>query len=501
MDPDIKPRDYQIADLGFHIANPKSLNLSDPGTGKTPTACWLAWYHWAKHARKTWWTMPKSLMKKNKRELLRFTDFTDEDVVILESDHRKIKKNDPGSTPVKQRMKRVKKLTGRLNPDGSKEYDLVDEPEYVVDLIALHSEAKVFISTFKFGANHWKYMLDTVPEIQLFMVDELHMGYGGPESAQTESFYFINRHCPCFMGMTGTLVDGRLDSAFPAIHTIEPRYYGGYRGFVKEHAGWINDYGKVEYWINEDKVRQILERHAVRHSFEEVYGEEPVFFGGPNGTIKPVLVEMGPKMREKYDEFHEQAMLELENGDIISGALPGVATIRATQIMSHPETMGLAEGEIPGKDQKLAEYAVEGRPMLVFAALQPEQERCKKVLEAEGLRVGLINANVTGATRNRIDEDFRSGKLDAIVASGPTAGVGWNWERADHVIFVSVDYKDVNAIQAYRRASRGTRTTVLRVTFLEYEDSIDRRKFDILHEKSVLANKVDPSRKVLEFTR
>src|SRR6478736_2321161 len=105
MDPNVKPRPYQIQDLAFHIAHPKSMNLSDPGTGKTPTACWLAWYHWSKFQRKTWWTMPKSLMKKNKEELLRFTDFTEDDIVILDSDHRKMKKSDPGTMPMKQRMK------------------------------------------------------------------------------------------------------------------------------------------------------------------------------------------------------------------------------------------------------------------------------------------------------------------------------------------------------------------------------------------------------------
>lgn len=488
---DWKPRQYQIDDLAFHIRNPKSLNLSDPGCGKTPTACWLAWYRWTKNGVRTWWTMPKSLLKKNLREMLRFTDFKPEDVVILESDHRKLKKSDRG-VPTKQRMRRVKVFSGRMNPDGSEEWYYDEQGETVVDLIALHKEAKVFITTFKFGSLHYAHMIDTIPTINNFMVDEIHMGYGGPESAQTASFYWIMKHCDYFMGMTGTLVDGRLDSAFPAIHVIEPRYYGGYGGFKREHAGWINDYGKVEWWKNEEKVRQILERHSVRHSFEEVYGDEPVHF-------ETVTIPMGPLMREDYEKFHDQAMLELDNGDIISGALPGVATIRATQIMSHPETMGIAKGEMPGKDEALAAYGVEGRPMLVFAALQPEQERCKKVLEDQGLRVGLINANVSAKERNKIDEAFVAGELDAIVGSGPTVAVGYNWERADHVVFVSVDYKDTNALQAYRRASRGTRTSVLRVTFLAYEESIDQRKFAILTEKSVMANKVDPSRKVLHF--
>lgn len=192
-------------------------------------------------------------------------------------------------------------------------------------------------------------------------------------------------------------------------------------------------------------------------------------------------------------------MLELEDAEFLDGTLPGVATIRARQILAHPETMGLAKGETTGKDEVLARYAVEGRPMLVFAALKPEQERCLKVLKEAGLRAALINSDVTTPERNEIDRAFRAGELDAIVGSGPTVAVGYNWERADHVIFVSIDYKDTNILQAYRRASRGSRTTTLRVTFLQYEDSIDQRQYEIVRKKSELANKVDPSRKVLEI--
>src|SRR3546814_5339695 len=70
--------------------------------------------------------------------------------------------------------------------------------------------------------------------------------------------------------------------------------------------------------------------------------------------------------------------------------------------------MGLAKGEVTGKDKLLAAYATEGRPMLVFAQLQPEQERCVKVLEEQGLRVGLINANVSLKQRNKRSEEHTS---------------------------------------------------------------------------------------------
>jgi hypothetical protein len=548
-------RDYQVKDLAFHIAHPKSLNESDPGTGKTPTACVLFYYWWARKRGRTVWAMPKSLMEKNRAELLRFSDFAKEDVVILESDFAPLTKSYSGPTFIRQKKISAfrcypldgptkptnsyvlqqqnpgvtlieveddptlgrkyrplgKKVPWAANepegilvrvlngPDGNPLKDKVYEPEEAIDLIkspkadGKHvTDPKVFICTFAFLRNNWERLLETWPDIKMYGIDELHMGYSTPSSEQTSSFYRVADHCEGLLAMTGTLIDGRLDSAFPVIHAIEPRYYGGLPGFIHEHAAWINDYGKVESWKNEEKLKAILARHSVKHSFEEVYGEEPVHF-------ETVLLEMLPEQRAQYDLFHEQAMLELEDGRVLDGSLPGVAVIRATQIMAHPETMSLAKGEVTAKDKKLMEYAVEGRPMLVFSAAVAEQERCVKRLEECGLRVGLINNSVSSKARGAIDRDFREGKLDAIVGSGPTVAVGYNWERADHVVGVSWDYKDVNFVQAYRRASRGTRTTVLRVTTLAYEDSIDIRKMDILASKSQLANKVDETRKVLSF--
>lgn len=34
---------------------------------------------------------------------------------------------------------------------------------------------------------------------------------------------------------TGTLIDGKLNSAYPAIRAIEPRYYWDYKQFLRAH--------------------------------------------------------------------------------------------------------------------------------------------------------------------------------------------------------------------------------------------------------------------------
>lgn len=551
-------RDKQIEQLSFYIANPKCLDLSDPGTGKTPPCCVYAYWNWARQNKKTIWPQPKSLLKKNLREMLRFTDFknTDptgntvdldnDDVVILTTDHLPMTKSWTG--PTLQRTKTVRswpvtvKLTGEVTdtytlrkragkavgffyavegtwvqlngtkrveggpcpglevlptfgPDGvtPKRADFA-EHEVVRDMIAAAKNAKVFICTFAFMSEHWQRLIDTVPELDLLLVDELHMpgGYSTPGTKATESFFWMNKHCSRFVGMTGTLINGRLDSAYPAISVIEPRYYGSLQGFYHQHAAVVDDYDRVILWKNEEHLKKIIQRHSIARTFAEVYGEEDVAFFTE-------FVDIAEGLRGEYDKFHEQAMLELESGEMLDGTLPGVALIRARQIMAHPETMGLAKGEQTGKDERLETHLREGKKCLVFASLKPEQRRILELCRSLGLRAELINSDTSGARRAAIDEMAQRGELDVIVGSGPTVAVGYNWEMFDHVIFVSIDYLDTNILQAYRRADRGGRTSTLRVTFLQYRDSIDQRMYQINKVKSQLANRVDPNRRIIEF--
>lgn len=531
-------REKQIEQLAYYIANPKCLDTSHPGTGKTPPVCVYAYWNYVKQGKKTLWTMPKSLLKKNLKEMLRFTDFKPEDVVILRSDRTPLTKDwtgptlvgdkrkrgwevtldgyktntvelrekagvplnfvyGPDETPLNKPSKNGKKLVvePKLGPDDKPVVVLFTEEEEFKDLIKANANAKVFITTFKFGANHWERLLEVAPDIDLFLVDELHMpgGYSTPETKTTESFFWINRHVSRFVGMTGTIINGRLDSAFPALHVIEPRYYGSLQGFMFEHAAVVDDYGRVIVWKNESKLRQILERHSIQRTFEEVYGKEDVVFFTE-------YADLSEEIEPLYTQFHEQAMLELEDGRVLDGSMAGVAVIRARQILSHPETMFPNAPQWTPKDERIQIHLAEGKKTLIFSSLKPEQERLVRLAEDMGLRAGLVNSDVTGKARERVDEMAQEGLLDVIVASGPTAAVGFNWEMFDVVIFASVDFMDTNVLQAYRRASRGTRTSTLRVIFLRYRDTVEDRMYAILTQKSQLANLVDPSRPVLTFT-
>jgi SNF2 family DNA or RNA helicase len=137
----------------------------------------------------------------------------------------------------------------------------------------------------------------------------------------------------------------------------------------------------------------------------------------------------------------------------------------------------------------------------VFATLKPEQNRIRAVLEREGLRVAMINGDVSMSKRAEIDAKFQRGEIDWIVASPATAGVGFNWQRAAVVVFTSPSYMDDEIVQAYRRAIRGIRETPLPIYLPQYTGTVEDRILEIVEEKSRLAAKVDPTREPLTGLR
>ncbi|WP_222875348.1 helicase-related protein [Terrihabitans soli] len=411
--------------------------------------------------------MPKSLFRKNFDELLRFTNFTPDQICILDGTPAQIAKK-------------------------------------------LKSGAIVFIMGFtRFGLEARELWAAGVRSVD---VDEIHMGFGGATSQRTQKFMAsAGNEMDRFIAMTGTLIDGRLDTAYPSIKVINPRFYPSHHAFMAYHS-LQDENGKPLVWRNHEKLSKIFGTYGIRHTFEEIHGPEAK-------VIEVEPIEMHPRQREMYDKFHDDALLELDRF-FVDGSEPGVATIRARQIMEHPNFFpdltnpgaftDILKGELPGKldrlDVHLADHERSGKPLIIFSALQPQQRQIVEMVKARGMSVALINGDVPEKRRAEIDRDFQAGKIQVVVGSPATAAVGFNWQfwgsqEVEHMIFVSMDYKDTNFIQAYRRAIRGKRKTFLRITIFEYEHSLDQRIFSIHREKSEMAKLVDPTRERLTFSR
>lgn len=458
-------RDYQIADLAYYIARPKCFNLSDPGTGKTPSVCVYQQYLWEHCQVASVWVQPKGLMAKNKRELLRFTDLKPEDIVIV---------------------------------DGT--------PEQVE--AALKSDAKIFLMGFRRWTLSWK----SLPKrVRAVIVDESHRGFKNADSSACQALFeaFRTKRMEYFLAMTGTLISGDLTSAYPMIHVVEPRYYMSVKHFLNYHTV-KNFEGKVIGWRNHEKISRILGTHGIRRTFKDVFGEQEI-------VHQCEAAELSPKQEEYYRQFEEEAILELEKF-FLDGTQPGVGFIRARQLLEHPnrfpditnpgEFLDLIPNELSGKEmlleQHLLDHQTTGMPLIIFSPLVPQQIRISELCKRLKLSHRMMNGSIKMSERDTIDKDFQAGKFQVLIASPAVCDVGYNWQylggkELDHIIFMAPDYLDSTINQAIGRGVRGKRETPLRVTYLYYPDTIDMRVFQIVHRKSVDAHLVDSNRPVLDF--
>lgn len=446
-------RQDQIEDLAKLIEKPKHAHLSDPGTGKTPTVCVAQQYYWQNDKCRTIWAQPGSLLKKNYIELLECTDFTPDDICIYAGtpDHRKA---------------------------------------------LLKQDYKVYLTTFTMFGKEWRDIRSAHKDAKALVVDEMHLGFKGNDSTRTKQLYQALETTKYFVPMSGTLIDGRLDSAYSTIKGIEPRYYYDYNSFLRIHAE-VDEYGKVMYWKNHERLGQILQRHSIRRTFAEVHGvEKPVF--------QTELCEMKPNQFYAYREMEDKALVELED-KFLEAQNPAVAAIRCRQIMQCPSVHGISkEHELTGKEESLLvhfeDHLNTKKPFVVYGVFLEELRRIAKLAREVGLRVGEINSSVNDMKKSEVDEQVRAGLLDVIVASPGTASVGYNWHHVDHIIYSSIDYRDTNFDQSYKRGIRRKREVPLRVTLLKYVDCpVENRVFAIVQSKSNDRHKVDPTYDKIEI--
>lgn len=464
-------RDDQIADLAFFINNPKAALLNDPATGKTPTMCVYSEYCWQHLGLKTVWTQPLGLMQKNFDEMLEFTDFKPEDLVLVQG----------------SKEKKFQQMTG---------------------------PGKVFFMSADGWSRNWKTMVQAHPELRVSISDELHLYYRGHTAKRTQSWYRACNYMHSVVPMTGSLIRGKLSSAYPTVHVLFPTAYGSYEAFEAQHA-LVDEYGKPFGWKNHEKLKKVLAAVSIRRTFESIHGVEKPF-------IQVIKCPMGDMQRKKYQAFHEMGVLELSDQWMESKG-GGADWIRALQIMAHPENVKLPTSwdedgkpiafkeynllgrrEVNGKDEALKAYIEEhlatGDPLVIYASLIPEQMRIFKMIEKMGGKVGLINSTVTGARRQLVDIDFKNGTIQFVVGSPATCSTGFNWQEIrkknqivelGRIIFVSLSPDDTDFTQAFKRGIRRKRQSKLEVIILEYEDSLDQRIFQIVESKSKEAHQVD----------
>ena len=445
MNPEFGLRPYQAQHCAFHITHRASLNYSACATGKTYTMAWLAEYYWKTEQCKTVLINPISLSVKNKDEIVRFTDFEEDEVQIV------------SGTPAKRAVQWK------------------------------NAKAKVFIGGPDLCGKEWEQML---PDVKSILVDESHLAYSGHKSARTQAFYMAQKKANHITFFTATPIgSGKASSIYYAFCCCAPLVFANYNRFMNYFAIY-NSLGYIIGWRHMDVLGEQLKKFSVGISFKEA------FKNAAENIVSFETCDFGDsEIEEKYRSMEDDALMELDDRYVEANS-GGMKLLRCRQLLECPEVFGL-EPKIRSKDELLKshlQHILDGseKQILVYSAFVAEQERIVRICSEMGLRAGLINGSVVGAARASVAKKFESGEFQVLVASPATMAIGFNFEFVSSVVFVSADYDNSAFHQACFRGNRGTRSTPLPIYILVVNCKVEKKFWKkVLNEKEDYKNTVD----------
>lgn len=135
----------------------------------------------------------------------------------------------------------------------------------------------------------------------------------------------------------------------------------------------------------------------------------------------------------------------------------GQGVMFQTTAMSLPEEMRTKRGSIGQRVARLMELVREHRDdgqIVLWCHLNDEQKEIEKALHAEGFSYSSVHGSLdTDEAERRLDE-WRDGKTHALIGKPVQLGQGLNLQQARRAVFVGIDHKFNDLIQAVHRIQR-----------------------------------------------
>ena len=272
--------------------------------------------------------------------------------------------------------------------------------------------------------------------------------------------------------LTGTPLENRPEDLYGILESLQMqmKVFGGWSKFVGYMNGFKNRWGGYEWGKPSPIVPELLRRVMLRRKREDVLPDLP------NKTYSYIKVDLPTTLKKHMDDLWTKYSKIL--GDKVLPPFEEFSGIRAA----------LAASRIHDVIELVEEHEEDDIPLVVFSA---HVEPLNKLAERDGWK------KITGETRSedrqKIVEEFQSGRLKGVAVSIKAGGVGITLTRAWKAIFIDLDWVPGANQQAEDRICRiGQESNKIEIVRMVSDHPLDIHVIELISWKmSIIESSVD----------
>jgi SNF2 family DNA or RNA helicase len=320
------------------------------------------------------------------------------------------------------------------------------------------------------------------------IVDEAHF-LRNWKSKQSEAIFKIK--ATYRYPLTGTPSVKHGSDVYGLLHFIDPTRYSSYWQFTDRYweiqdNGWGKDIANAKK-AREKELLSLMEINSVQRKRQDVMKWLP------KAQHQTIPVQLEGKQLKLYNQMLDTFMADDEETEHEIDTMNKLSQLmRLRQLCLDPRLLGF---DVRGsKTDALLEWAENNtEPFIVMTTFSSYFELVKPELEKLGKKVEVIDGSVTKSNRQRIVEDFQSGKVDILLANIIAAGTGLTLDRSDTIIVLDKSFNPADNEQAQDRIVPTTedRYHPINVISLVADGTIDERVNEILDAKEDLTKLIN----------
>ncbi|KRB73059.1 hypothetical protein ASE01_19990 [Nocardioides sp. Root190] len=341
------------------------------------------------------------------------------------------------------------------------------------------------------------------------VIDECHM-IKNQQAARSKAVRRLTKHADAVVALSGTPITHHPGDLWPTLAAIEHDAWPARERWVRRYCqvlpGEYDDDILGLLPAHEDEFRLALLGQLRRVSKADVLADLPP-------KVHSVrTVELPAKWRKAYDDMETQMLAELPDTGNGVEELAVMSTLakmtRLNQLASAPARVDVTTetklneqtGELEDREHvtvtlqapswkvdALLEILAErpGQPVVAFAPSKQLIKLAGAAAAAEGLKVGYLTGDVTGAARSEVVASFQRGELDLICVTTGAGGVGITLTAASTCVFLQRPWSFVEASQAEDRLHRigAEGHASIEVIDIVAKNTIDSRVRAVLRER------------------